>query len=93
MEIMVLAWGSTRFADLLADADWGHHMDGWGGSMALGWVFMALLVVLVAGLIWASARPRVGPAVNRAIDMLDERFARGEIDRDEYLERKADLQR
>jgi len=55
MEIMVLAWGSTRFADLLADADWGHHMDGWGGSMALGWVFMALLVVLVAGLIWASA--------------------------------------
>ncbi len=61
--------------------------------MALGWVLMALLVVLVAGLIWTSARPRVGSTAHQALDLLDERFVRGDIDRDEYLERKADLRR
>ena len=93
MEDMVLSLGSTRLANLLADTDWGHHMDGWAGGMALGWVLMALLVVLVAGVIWTSARPRVGSTAHRALDLLDERFVRGEIDRDEYLERKADLRR
>jgi len=33
------------------------------------------------------------PAVGRALDVLEERYARGEIDREEYLERRRDLQR
>lgn len=87
------ALASTLLADLSADADWGHHMDGWGGWMLLGWISMTLLVVLAAGLIWTSARHGANPTTHRALDLLDERFARGEIDSDEYSEGKADLRR
>ncbi len=31
MEDMMLALGSTRLVNLLADTDWGRHMDGRGG--------------------------------------------------------------
>ncbi|HSQ37612.1 MAG TPA: SHOCT domain-containing protein [Acidimicrobiia bacterium] len=74
--------------------DWG-HMDGWGWDMAVsGWLFLALIVVLVAWLIWSTTRGgdrRTSPNGN-ALDVLDHRYARGEIDREEYLQRKEDLQ-
>jgi putative membrane protein len=58
-----------------------------------GLVFMVLMVVLVAWLIWlATRRPGSSRDGRRgAVDLLDERYARGEIDRDEYLQRKSDL--
>ena len=54
-----------------------------------GWLFMTAVVVLGVWLIWSTTRqqPR-----RHAADLLDERYARGELDRDEYLERKADLE-
>ena len=66
---------------------WG-HMSGWGwGMMVLGWLFMTLVVVLVVWLIWSTARP----SRRNAIELLYERYARGELARDEYLERRKDL--
>jgi putative membrane protein len=73
------------------------------GGLA-GLLFMLLLAVLFVGLIvWvavtlnAGRRPRGMPspgssskAAARAI--LDERYARGEVDRDDYLRRRTDLE-
>jgi putative membrane protein len=67
----------------------------WGG---MGWwmlvaglvslAFIVLVVVLVASLV----RSRPGPiAGSGAIRILEERYARGEISRDEFLERRAVL--
>lgn len=67
---------------------------GWGG-----WIMMTLLMVLFwGGLITAivlatralstDSRPRAGTAVlRRADELLSERFARGEIDEDEFRRR------
>lgn len=69
---------------------------GWGG-----WVVMTLLMMLVWGaLIFAGialwrAAGRVGreerPTYRSAEQLLDERFARGEIDEDEYARRRESL--
>lgn len=39
-----------------------------------------------------SRRPELVDPTTRALALLNERYARGEIDRDEYLERKAFLE-
>ncbi len=84
------AFGSS----LIGQNSW--HMDGWGWGMGLVGLFVMLVVVaLVVWLIIAttqgpSSRHRAGG--RSAIDLLDERYARGEIDRNDYLERRADLE-
>ena len=77
---------------------YGPHMM-WGDGWA-GWIFGPLMMLLViAGIIAAvviiarsighSAHASPGPAGGRdPIDILKERFARGEIDKDEYEERR-----
>lgn len=80
----------------MADAGGWDHMDGtWGWGMAVfGTLFMALIITLIAGLF--RTLPRHEPPVHTpepsALDILDRRFASGEIDRDEYLERRSGLQ-
>ncbi len=81
---------------LSADAGRWSHMGGWGWGMAIsGWLFMILLVSLVGWLIWsATRRPESSNGDRRgAGDILDARYARGEIERDEYLQRKNDLEK
>jgi putative membrane protein len=71
------------------------HMDGWGG----GWMWLTgllwlLVIVALAGLIvWLILRanqPTGGSAstTDSARRILAERFARGEIDADEYARRR-----
>lgn len=70
----------SRLGPVLADADGWDHMGGWGWGMAIfGWLFMALLLVLVAWLIWsATRRPEPpGRGDRRPLDILDERYAKG----------------
>jgi len=79
---------------------WGHgHMwDGWGwGPMIFGPVFMVLLlggivVAIVLALRWLGGGPAGGAAAPQAgktpLDILKERFARGEIDKEEFEARK-----
>jgi putative membrane protein len=57
-----------------------------------------LLILIIAAVVWFLRRnDRSGgerpPAVGRppALDVLEERYARGEIERDEYLQKKRDL--
>ena len=85
---------------ILAHAGHGDHMSGsgwgWGGGWMWIWgaIMMAVLVAaVIVGLLWAvrSARSRAGGSDNRARQILDERFARGELDTEEYNSRVREL--
>jgi putative membrane protein len=62
--------------------------------MMLGWLFGILLLFF---LIWAIARvtgsPRVGPREESPEAILKRRYARGEVDREEYERRLSDLRK
>ena len=76
-------------------------MMGWYGSgMGLGaWLFMgtfwvallALIVWLVVRLLPAGNRPAAGESVESPEDILDRRFARGEIDEQTYAAQRSAL--
>lgn len=77
----------------------GRGMDGMMGTpaMVLGWIVVLLIVaVLTAALVWlvrSIAGDGRTPPRRGAIEQLEMRYARGEIDRDEYLQRRDDLER
>lgn len=66
--------------------DYNDHMSGWswaimGAGMVLFWaVVIAALVVLVRSNRWRASGPELTPA-----EILAQRFARGEIDEDEFI--------
>lgn len=81
-------------------------MMGCDGMMGAGWMgvpmvlWTVFLVAFVVGGLWLLARafadrsPRSGgDGDTRALSILEERFARGEIDRDEFEDRRQTLQR
>lgn len=81
------------FAQVVADAGGFHHMSGygWWGMMGFGWLMGLAIVGL---LVWAvvQATPRRGDTATRTVTasaetILADRFARGEIDDDEYRRR------
>lgn len=69
----------------------------WGFGVVLVWLlFLGVIVggvVLVVRFLSSGARTPPRPEGNRALDILDERFARGEIDQQEYEERRRILTR
>ncbi len=69
---------------MLADGVWTGHMEGWWWLMLA--VPLVLMIVFGAYLTWNQTR-----GSSDATDILDQRYARGEIDREEYLTRKSDL--
>ena len=68
---------------------WGHMFFG-SFMMLLFWGGLIILIVFAVRSMGAgSPRGGDGPAPgNRAIDILEERYARGEIDKEEYEERR-----
>ena len=78
---------------------WG-MMNGWGyGGYGFGLLHMAfwlvILIAIVLGLIWlgrsVAGSQSVPPHRSVGLNVLEERYARGEIKRDEYLEKKRDI--
>lgn len=77
---------------------WGSHMtDGWGhmGAWGGGWMilwgllWLVLLVVVVAALVrWLTQESGRG---DDAMDTLRERYARGDIDHEEFDRRRSQL--
>ena len=74
-------------------------MDGWGWfgpfHFAIPLLFFAIAITVVVMLVryatgWSDHPPR---AERRppGLDALEERYARGEIDRDEFLQKKRDI--
>ncbi len=64
----------------------------WGFGMMLAMLlFLALIVVGVVFVVRSTSeggRTRTQSEGSRALDILDERFARGELDQQEYEERR-----
>jgi len=72
---------------------WGYGHG--GGLMGIGMILVWLLPIAL--LVWLFARAASGRSDNNEAqqsprEILDARYARGEIGRDEYQERRADLE-
>lgn len=89
------AWGQV--SPDRSRAPWEMMHDwGWGAMFLmplfmLAWlaVFVAVIVLLVRWLGAGNSSGRASPRTAR--DVLDERYARGEINREEYVQRKNDI--
>ncbi len=71
------------------------HMGAWGwGGMIFGPIMMVVFIAVIVGAVILVIRwtglggSAVTGGANKARHILDERFARGEIDKDDYEERK-----
>jgi putative membrane protein len=81
--------------------DWGNWGWFWPFHFIIPLLFLALIItVVVLSLRYAmgwgghSMGPGMGHGIERrssGLDVLEERYARGEINRDEYLEKKRDI--
>ncbi|MBI1201921.1 MAG: SHOCT domain-containing protein [Rhodopseudomonas sp.] len=72
---------------------WG-MMDGYGGFGMIFWVIV--LIAIVALIVWLVRSPAPSgmhhlPPRSSGLDVLEERYARGEINREEYLQKKKDI--
>ena len=72
----------------MGDIGWG---SGWGWfgltHMLLWWVLLILGIAVLAKWLMGSGRA----SGNRVLDVLKERYARGEIGKDEYEQKERDL--
>lgn len=73
---------------------WGDY--GWGMGfgmigMVLFWILVVLAIVLLVKWISASASGSSPPPAKSALDILKERYARGEIDQPEFEEKRRAL--
>ena len=82
----------------------GYGMMGYGNGwssvpmMLFGGLFWVVLLSLGVAAFMAFVRKpahnghlRLGQPGSSALDILEERYARGEVDRDEYLQKKQDI--
>ena len=74
---------------------WGMHPMWWGawgfGMMLMMLLFWVLVIVgLVLGIRWLIGQGK-GPGSDSALEILRQRYARGEINKDEFEAKKRDL--
>lgn len=74
-----------------------HMMDGWGGGFGMGMmiIFWLLVLILIVTLIWFLIR-KGGESFEKnenesSLDILKKRYARGEIDEDEFRRMKKEI--
>jgi putative membrane protein len=95
------SWPSATLADYRSYCGWGPGMMGWGPmgwfaplGMILFWVLMIFVIVLLIRRIRTSkgSGGEAGPVAESALEILKKRYALGEINKEEYLEKKKDLE-
>lgn len=65
-----------------------YGMHGWGFGMGIGWLIPLLFIVILVSFIKDNKKES-----ESARDILDKRYARGEIDEKEYKTKRADLEK
>jgi putative membrane protein len=81
-------------------SSWGMMGDGYGLMGGFSMVFWLLALVLLTGAVvrFIRSSPSVGLGRQAStgrpggLDLLEQRYARGEVNREEYLQKKGDLQ-
>lgn len=83
--------GARGHGPLQEHMGWGHMNWGWGGGiMMILWI--VIIAVAIFLIIHASQKGDTGATRQEsALDILKKRYARGEISKDEFEERKRDL--
>ena len=78
--------------------NWGMMGDwGYGYGLIHMIVWLVILVAIIAGVVWlvrsiaAPGAHQLPPPRSAGLDVLEERYARGEINREEYLQKKRDI--
>jgi putative membrane protein len=77
---------------MMSNGMMGGGMGLWMAIAAIFWILLAVGVVLLT--VWGIQRFRTGPGhktEESALDILKKRYARGEISREEYEEKKRDI--
>lgn len=73
------------------------YMGGWGGmgfgmmGMLLFWILLIVAIVLVVKVVQSGGVSQDRKPDRTALDILKERYVRGEIDHDEFEQKKRDL--
>ena len=86
------AWAQDRPYDW----SWGMHPMGWMGMWGIGMMFVMLLfwvlviIAIVLGVRWLT-RQGTSSRNDTALEILRQRYARGEIDKDEFDARRKAL--
>lgn len=74
---------------------WGEYGGGWLMMFLGGVILVALLIFIFRALAWTSGVPNqrlpYSKTGSAGLHALDERYARGEINREEYLQKKRDI--
>jgi len=102
LSILLVPFGGTAFAYGWWCNDWHRGpMGGWGMGWFGGGFMIIFLIIIIVGIIffikWLSQNSRreslfrLGSSSTGALDILKERYARGEIDRKEFEDKKKDL--
>lgn len=99
----LLSVGTDAFAQGYGGWGMGPGMMGWGMGYGMGWLWTILMVAfwiaVIAGVVFlirwlilsTKTSSQHGLREESALDILKKRYARGEIDREEFEQRKKDL--
>lgn len=101
---IALVFSVSAVANGTGDGSWGHHGMMWNGG-GMGWfigpIMMLLFLAAAVAVVVLVVRALGGHGVphgaqstreNSALRILEERFARGEIDAEEFRQRKRALE-
>jgi len=93
---MPMMWMMGGGGNPMMGTGWGNMMGGWNGFGILGWIPMLLFwILLILGVValfrYLGGSTRSSDKERSPLDILKERYAKGEIDKKEFEQMKKDL--